>query len=76
MTDREVLEFARAQDRVLLTLNRKHFIRLHEVYPEHRGIIVCTFDPEFARQGWRIHQLIAAEPSLAGKRVRVNRPQG
>ena len=43
--DDEVLSFASAQGRVLLTLNRKHFIRLHHDRPDHAGIVVCTFDP-------------------------------
>jgi hypothetical protein len=33
--DEDVLEFATQDDRALLTLNRKHFIRLHA--PTHRS---------------------------------------
>ena len=45
--DDEVLAFAVSQGRAVLTINRKHFIRLHPMIPDHAGIIVCTFDPEF-----------------------------
>lgn len=43
--DADVLAFAVAERRVLLTLNRRHFIRLHQETAEHAGIVVCTFDP-------------------------------
>jgi len=33
--DEEVLAFASIQGRAVLTLNRKHFIRLHRVQPKH-----------------------------------------
>ena len=43
--DEDVLQLAVADDRAVLTLNRKHFIRLHREQPGHAGIIVCTFTP-------------------------------
>lgn len=74
IADEAVLAFARADDRVLLTLNRRHFIRLHQRQPEHAGIIVCTFDPDFGSLARRIHQVLLEKPALAGQLVRVNRP--
>jgi len=53
--DEHVLAFASAKGRALVTLNRKHFIRLHNVNPEHAGIIVCRFDLDFIGQAHRIH---------------------
>ena len=47
MPDEDVLEFARNENRALLTLNRRHFIRLHERSSHHAGIIACTFDGDF-----------------------------
>jgi hypothetical protein len=52
--DEDVLEFASQDDRALLTLNRKHFIRLHRQCADHAGIIACTFDPDFTGQAARI----------------------
>jgi hypothetical protein len=78
--DEEVLEFARKQQRVLVTLNRKHFIHLHRLRPDHAGIIACTFDPDFVRLArWidaAIEGIIGTEGSaqLSGQLVRVNRP--
>ena len=36
--DEEVLAFAVSIDRAILTLNRRHFIRLHTLQPDHAGI--------------------------------------
>ena len=72
--DQEVLAFASAEGRAVLTLNRKHFVRLHDAQPGHAGVIVCTYDPDFVRQAGRIHAAISAEAKLAGQLLRVNRP--
>src|SRR5687768_191960 len=61
--DDEVLAFTVAEKRVLLTINRKHFIRLHGHKPDHTGIIVCTFDLDFAALAQRIH--VALPETLA-----------
>lgn len=74
LSDEAVLAIARTQQRALLTLNRKHFIRIHIADSDHAGMIVCTFDPDFAAQGRRIDAALRMEPSLAGRLLRVNRP--
>ena len=40
--DEDVLAFAAKAGRILLTLNRRDFIELHEKISNHAGIIVCT----------------------------------
>ncbi|MCB0163079.1 MAG: DUF5615 family PIN-like protein [Anaerolineae bacterium] len=72
--DEAVLDFAAKNNRTLLTINRKHFIRLHQNDASHSGIIVCTFDPDFIAQAQRIDLAIKAHPQLAGQLIRVNRP--
>ncbi|NJO63947.1 MAG: DUF5615 family PIN-like protein [Richelia sp. RM2_1_2] len=71
--DEEVLAFATMAERVLLTLNRRDFIRLHRLQPEHTGIIVCTEGSDFKSQAIRIHEAISAEENIIRKLVRVNR---
>jgi len=44
IADKDVLAFAAANDRALLTYNRRHFIRLHFLSPDNAGIIVCSKD--------------------------------
>jgi hypothetical protein len=72
--DADVLAFAVAEQRVVLTLNRRHFIRLHQTTPEHAGIVVCTVDPDFAALAQRIHTALEVHPQMAGQLIRVNRP--
>ncbi len=73
--DEEVLAFAVEKSRAVLTLNRKHFIRLHKEQPDHAGIIVCSFDSDFVNQAKRIHTGIESQEELSGQLIRVNRPQ-
>ena len=61
--------------RVLLTTNRKHFLRLHRESSVHGGIIICTYDPDPQGQALRIDQFLRSEVQLNGNLSRVNRPQ-
>lgn len=72
--DEEVLRFASADSRAVLTLNRRHFVNLHLKSQAHAGIIVCTVDADFLAQAERIHAAIGGASSLAGQLLRVNRP--
>ena len=72
--DESVLAFASGKGRAVVTINRKHFIRLHLLNPRHAGIIVCTYDPDFVRQAHRIHSAIEEQDRLEGQLLRVNRP--
>lgn len=73
-TDEAILAYARSNSRILLTLNRRHFVRLHNAHPDHAGMIVCSFDPDFAGQAARIHAAIGTEGELRNRLLRVNRP--
>jgi hypothetical protein len=73
--DEQVLAFATAEGRVLVTINRKHFIHLHNANLDHAGIIVCSFDPDFTGQANRIHAAIGSRAQLSGELIRINRPQ-
>lgn len=70
--DDAVLAFALAHGRAVLTLNRKHFRALHRTNPGHAGIIVCTFDPDFAGQAARIDEAVALMTELDGCVLKVN----
>jgi predicted nuclease of predicted toxin-antitoxin system len=72
--DEEVLAFATSRNRAVLTINRKHFLRLHKASSKHAGIVVCTLDLDFKGQARRIHDAIQAYDSLKGKLLRINRP--
>ena len=72
--DAEVLAFAISQSRAVITFDRRHFIRLHQQVQPHSGIIVCTDDRDWAALAVRVHQAIAALPSLDNQLIRINRP--
>lgn len=74
MSDEAVLNHAARHGRAVLTLNRLHFIRLHRSRPEHHGVVVCSFDPDFARQAREIDEAIASCGNLTRELIRVNRP--
>lgn len=76
VSDEDVLALAISEERAVLTLNRRDFIRLHNERPDHAGIIVCTVDPDFAAQAQRIHAGIEQTPDLRGQLIRIHRPSG
>jgi len=72
--DEEVLAFAVDDNRAVLTINRSDFIRLHNLQPNHTGIIVCTEDLNRQRCATQINQAIIDAEPLDNKLIRVNRP--
>jgi predicted nuclease of predicted toxin-antitoxin system len=74
ISDEAVLAFAVEQERAVITINRRDFIRLHHHSATHAGIIVCTQDPDLDGQAQRIHQAISARETLTGQLIRINRP--
>jgi hypothetical protein len=72
--DPAVLAFAIAQNRAVLTFNRRHFIRLHHQTRPHFGIIVCTRDDDSVALANRIHQVILNGSPLDDQLLRVNLP--
>jgi hypothetical protein len=74
--DVEVLAFAAAEGRILLTHNRRHFLRLHQHRTtDHAGIVICSVDPDFSGQAQRIDNAVAFESDTTSMLVRVNRPR-
>lgn len=72
--DEAVLRFATDQRRALLTINRKHFLKLHRTSSSHAGLILCTLDLDFTGQAARIHTALAGLDDLIGQLLRINRP--
>ena len=73
-TDEQVLAFALASKRAVITFNRRHFVRLHARAPSHFGILVCSRDPNVIALADRIDRAISVPASLQNRLIRVNRP--
>ena len=72
--DEHVLAFATADDRSVLTFNRRHFVRLHATNADHAGIVVCSVDIDSGGLAARIHEVVLPYNALHGQLLRVNRP--
>ena len=70
--DDAVLEFAALQKRVVVTLNRRHFVKLHLEQVPHAGIVVCSVDLDYAALAGRIDAALLED--MTQQLVRVNRP--
>ncbi|SRR5215204_5892663 len=72
--DEKVLERATELERAVLTINRIDFKRLYNADNNHAGIVICTFDADFAGQAKRIDEACKDLPEIKGQRIRVYRP--
>lgn len=73
--DADVLVYATETKRILLTLNRRDFITLHDQSAQHTGIIVCTQNPDLRQQAEQIDKAVGEVKSMTGILLRVNRKQ-
>lgn len=74
--DQDVLAFAAAQGRILLSHNRRHFLNLHQRWTGgHAGIVLCTVDPDAPALARRIHAAVGELPDMRDRLLRVNRPR-
>lgn len=72
--DDAVLQFAAAERRCVITINRKDFMRLHRIHGSvHQGIILCKENRDYDTFASRIHEAIVGAGDLAGQLIRVVR---
>jgi hypothetical protein len=72
--DDEVLAYAVREKRTVVTFNCGHFKRLHRLFPNHYGIIICSEDKNCPALAKRIHEAVENAGSLDCKLIRINRP--
>ena len=72
--DDEVLRRSTELGRILITINRQDFRRLHESGIVHSGIVICTLDLNFARQASGIETVCKNEETCEKELLRVHRP--
>ena len=73
LPDAGILAFATAEERCLLTLNRRDFIRLHLEVPVHEGIVVCQVDADFSGQAASVDKCLEGAGDVSGRLLRVSR---
>jgi predicted nuclease of predicted toxin-antitoxin system len=71
--DDEVLKYATAAGRAVLTNNRHDFHKLHAAYPGHAGIVTFTDDRDTKALAVRIHQA-TLDATLTGRLIKIVRP--
>lgn len=76
ISDAEQLRSATALGRAILTHDRRHFRRLHRANPRHAGIVAVSQSQHIAREAARLHELIEAQASLAGRFLCLDLPSG
>ena len=74
IADEDVLDHARTMSRVILTQNRDGFKKLHRKGLPHRGIVVCTYDPDAKALSERITVAVSREQPGERWLVSVVRP--
>ena len=67
--DDEVLAFAVSENRAVLNLNRRYFIRLHSLQSDHAAIIVCRGEDDFTRRAANLNQAISSLETLTGQLI-------
>jgi Domain of unknown function (DUF5615) len=72
--DDDVLTFATAHRRAVLTHNVWDFVRLHQQGVPHAGIISCTRDVDSSPLATRIHAAVSLLASLDNQLVRITKP--
>lgn len=72
--DKDVLARATKLDRIVLTLNRKDFKRLHSEDLNHAGIVICKEDADRSGQAERIDEKVCEIADTKGQLIRIYRP--
>lgn len=71
--DDEVLIFATQQNRIVITLNRDDFIRLHRSNVNHAGIIICKDDRDYVGQSNTVDICLKEEINLSNRLIRIKK---
>jgi predicted nuclease of predicted toxin-antitoxin system len=73
--DEDVVAFATEQNRIVLTVNCRDFIKIHRQSNHHAGIIACTEDLNFEALAERIHQAVSNhEGEFTNQLIRIYKP--
>lgn len=71
MSDEDILAFAHSHHRAILTINRRDFVKLHDLEMPHSGIIICAENTDREKMARQINESIFWVSSLSGNLIRV-----
>jgi predicted nuclease of predicted toxin-antitoxin system len=71
--DRSVFFFACDEQRIVLTRNRRDFLKLHQLFENHPGLVLCTADLDFRATAMRIDAAVGSIGRTRGQVIRVYR---
>ena len=72
--DEEVLVYATANQRSVVTFNRDDFVALHHSGIDHAGIVICKDDRDYLGQAQALHLFLSTQVnSLQNRLIRVLR---
>ncbi|MEM9246924.1 MAG: DUF5615 family PIN-like protein [Cyanobacteria bacterium P01_F01_bin.153] len=71
--DPDVLAYATAQDRCVVTYNRQDFIKLHQTGVDHSGIVICKDDRDHRVQAEILDRYLQTCSTLRNKLLRILR---
>ena len=70
--DEEVLAYATANERIVISFNRDDFIALHRSRSNHCGIVICKDDRDYQGQAKALQKFLASTgEDLQNKLIRV-----
>ena len=72
--DNEVLTYAAFENRILITLNREDFIKLHRSGINHNGIIICKDDRDYSGQAQTLQNYLQKQTlNLSNCLIRIQK---
>jgi Domain of unknown function (DUF5615) len=73
ISDLAVVSFATQDNRIVITLNRDDFVRLHRSGIEHRGMIVCKDDRDYEGQTQALQTCLTKHLDLSNRLIRIKK---
>jgi predicted nuclease of predicted toxin-antitoxin system len=73
IADIVVVSFATQENRIVITLNRDDFVRIHRTGIGHMGIIICKDDRDYDGQTQAIQTCLTANPVLSNRLIRIKK---
>ncbi|MDA0265882.1 MAG: DUF5615 family PIN-like protein [Cyanobacteria bacterium] len=71
--DDQVLAFATAEQRAVITENRRDFVKLHQQSSSHKGVIVCSKNLDWDDYTAKIHAALDGQDVMAGQLLRITK---